>query len=195
MSTFAETLTDVSADPDAIEEMTGAKPVRRRTRRLASVDATAAGDQGDELPQDVEPDWQAPPPVDGDGPSSTATRRTKRRKTQVKVTAAMRKDIKAKVALGLTIGGNGWKVRDPLCGDAFLTAAPEVSEALTDIFCDSPDIVRWFTAGGGYMKWLNLLQALQPVLMIITQHHITHSVGGDQDQAEGDPWSGYSADG
>jgi hypothetical protein len=95
-----------------------------------------------------------------------------------KITADTRRDIQAKVAIMLTLPATMWAARDPWCGDVAVAQVPAVSEALTDIFCDSPDMVVFFTsAGGQYMKWLSLATAVQPVAATVFAHHIRHSIG------------------
>jgi hypothetical protein len=116
------------------------------------------------------------------------------RKT-VKVTPTIRKDIKAKIALMLTLPAGILARRDPICGPVLLQQTPEISDALVDIICDSPDLVQFFTAGGsGYMKWLGLAVAFQPVATVAFQHHVAHSIGVSE---EGNPaqedWSQYAA--
>jgi hypothetical protein len=103
-------------------------------------------------------------------------------KRTVKVTPSVRKDIKAKVALMITLPAGLAARRDPICGTVLLEQVPQISDALVDIIADSPDLVQFFTAGGsGYMKWLNLAVALQPVATVAFQHHVAHSIGVTED--------------
>ena len=103
--------------------------------------------------------------------------------------ARLRKDIKAKTAMFLMVGGKAWKARDQYCGEVFVEQIPEISDKLAEIFLDSPDVVRWFTASGKWMKWMDLAVAFQPVLEAAFAHHVTHSA--DVDRAEPD-WSAYA---
>lgn len=110
-------------------------------------------------------------------------------------TATIQKDIRAKTALLLSMPATVWEVRDEYCGGAALAAVPAVSDALADIFCDSPEIVAWFTSSGQFIKWLTLAAALKELTVTIVQHHITHSIG-DEEQDEDQPadsWAGYVA--
>lgn len=151
------------------------------------------------MPQDPEPGWDKPSLADrfmsSERPSASGT-------PPKKVTVAVRKDIKAKTAMLLTVFGGAWSARDPYCGPALVKAipdqmtdegvAPGVASALTDIFCDSPDIVHWFTSGGSYLKWFTLAMALQPVLTTAAAHHVTHRLGGnDEDPGAAPDWSQY----
>lgn len=111
-----------------------------------------------------------------------------------RVTATVRKDIRGKVGLFLSLLGTAWATRDEPCGTILVESIPDretpdgtvpgIASALADIFCDSPELVRWFTAGGGYMKWLNLAVAVQPVLTTLFHHHITHTISDDGDDPD-----------
>lgn len=110
----------------------------------------------------------------------------------VKVTAAVRADIEAKVALLLMFPATAWSSRDPWCGGAAVDVVPGTADALADIFCSSPDAVAFFTsAGGDYMKWLKLATALQPLAVTYYGHHIRHTIG-QEDSERGGPSGGYA---
>jgi len=95
----------------------------------------------------------------------------------VKATKATRDDIEGKLGLMLEIPGRIWEARDPLCGGAFVAQAPAIRAAALELILLSPDLVAWFTGvGGGFMLWLNLLMACQPVAVMVWAHHIAHSV-------------------
>lgn len=130
-----------------------------------------------EIPPDPEPSWLG----DKDKPKRgrPAGSRT------AKPTAAVRADIEAKFGLMLTIPGNIWAARDPYCGGAFLAQEPAIRKAGLDLILQSPDLIAFFTSSAaGFMLWLNLLTALQPVAMTIWAHHIIHAIGQDQGQGE-----------
>jgi hypothetical protein len=98
-------------------------------------------------------------------------------KTPPRLTAATRADIEAKFGLMLTIPGTVWRARDPVCGGAFMESEPNIRQAGLELILQSPDLISWFTGvGGGFMLYLNLLTALQPVLFTIWAHHIAHSI-------------------
>lgn len=150
--------------------------------------APAAGDEDGAA--DLPPD---PPPA---APRDIPQPRGK----HARVTATVRRDIEAKVGMMLEIPARVWEARDPWCGGAFVGQLPATRAAFTDLVCESPDMVAWFTGvGGGFMKWLNLLVALQPVGVTYFAHHISHSIGeqpehGGQAQAAGQvPASSYAA--
>lgn len=174
---FGNHLVDVSDDGDGLQEL---------------LQTPAPQADGDGFEADPTPEWDEPSlgrrlvkdafkPRHGEKKTAPAP---------VKVTAALRKDVQAKTALLLGMGATAWSARDAYCGGAAMEAVPDVSAALADIFCDSPDIVRWFSSGSGYLKWLNLAAALQPVAGAVWGHHIAHTQGGEAD-APG--WDAYAA--
>lgn len=145
-----------------------------------------SGVERDELgpgfePGSVLPD---PPPLHGgkqwkrSGPKAAPKKATR-------VTAGVRNDIDAKISFALEIPGRVWQARDPLCGGTFVSQRPEIAAALTEIVCQSPDLIAWFAGGGGqFMLWMNLAAACWPVATVAMAHHVYHSIeAGDQDQA------------
>jgi hypothetical protein len=172
--TFGADLEDVTTDPDEL-------------RRLLEPGGDGDDQAEEELAADPDPGWEPP----GFGERLAGAARGKGPAPK-KITAAVKKDVQGKVALLSHLVASGWQARDPLCGAAAVEAVPEFSEALTDILCDSPDIVAWFTSGGSYMKWLRLLMTLQPVATVAFQHHIAHTITLDED-AQPQDWSGYAA--
>lgn len=118
-----------------------------------------------------------PPPLHGDkrkwkqGSPKSAPRKP------LRVTAGVRNDIDAKISFALEIPGRVWQARDPLCGGTFVSQRPEISAALTEIVCQSPDLIAWFAGGGGqFMAWLNLMAACWPVVTVAMAHHVYHSI-------------------
>lgn len=141
-----------------------------------------------------------PPPSDDDtggpevslppDPPPGQLRDTRPRGAHAKVTAAVRKDIEAKVGIMLEVPGRVWEARDPLCGGTFVEQLPATRAAFASLVCDSPDMVAWFTGvGGGFMKWLDVLIALQPVGLVMWGHHVAHTIEtpGEHDDQAGEP--------
>jgi hypothetical protein len=165
-------LEDITTDPEGLR---------------ALLETPAESDGGEELlAADPDPGWEQPGLGERmagavKGPAAG----------QKKVSAAVKRDVQAKLAMMSKMATGLWKARDPLCGQVAEEAIPDVSEALADILCDSPDIVAWFTSGGNYMKWLNLLMALQPVLGAVAAHHIMHTVTLEEEPPQ--DWAGYAA--
>jgi hypothetical protein len=181
----------------------GRPPGARTKPRLGSARGTGAsayartviGDeefQVDDLPADPEPAPFPGEPVSGLTPDPVSVIGPDRGEIPVSraraaakgkaVTAAVRKDIRGKLAfMGLMVTSM-WQVSDPYCGGAAAGIIPELSEAITDLVVDSADLVAWFTAGGSYMKWLTLATVLQPVTVVIWQHHVSHTIGDTEDE-------------
>ena len=112
----------------------------------------------------------------------------------VRVTVSVRADISAKVSMPLAIAGSIWEARDPLCGGTFVRQRPDIADALTDIICDSADLVAFFTGpGGAFMKYLNLGAALWPVIEVAAAHHVYHSVALDGAESDADAPAGRYA--
>ena len=180
---FGKTLEDVTTDPDALRTLLE-PPV-------TSTDGDGVSDFGpemraDDLPPDPDPGWEEP----GLGERLADKARAAAGGAQPrKITAAVRRDIQAKIAMLTHLGASAWQVRDEICGAAAVQAVPEFAEALTDIVVDSPDLVAWFTSGGTYMKWFRLAMAMQPVAMAVVQHHVTHTIGEEPER----DWSQYAA--
>lgn len=183
-------------------------------RAVTEPEVTEEPDQAEQLDElvadDPEPGYPPPSLKDqlfGRGPRHTSRPRkpttSKKTPADKPVTATVRKDVRGKVAMFLTMFGAGWSTRDEHCGQALLDAigdqstpagtSPGIATALTDILCDSPDIVTWFTTGGSYMKWLTLATTLEPVLSMLFRHHVAHTVAEhDEGQAPAD-WGMYAA--
>lgn len=145
---------------------------------------------GPRLAEDVPP----MPPMEPDEPPAVIGKGKPRtiKGKPVRVTAAVEKDIDGKVGLILTMTGSVWQARDPVCGGTFLGTEPNIRDAAVKLIVQSPDLVAWFTGtGGGFMLWLNLIMACQPVLMVIWAHHITHSITGPDEQNQ--PQRQYAA--
>jgi hypothetical protein len=152
-----------SSDPEPLDEPDEAPPL-------------PAGDQGDDLGRDPVSSIGAGL-LGGAAATSSPSRGTAGRSGAGRPTVAIRKDIRGKIAFIAGLQATVWEMRDPWCGKAFKADVPQLSDALTDIICDSPDLVAWFTSGGNYMKWLNVVTALQGTGMAMWRHHIVHSVG------------------
>lgn len=181
---YGSELEDISADEEVLAEFLGAAREREEAAADAGPDADFEPFEG-EFEQDPDSDLEGEGLADRIIPDSFFDP-PKGRPTA----ARLKKDIRAKTAMFLTIGGSVLQARDEYCGGVFLETVPDLSDKLAAIFCDSPDIVKWFTASGKYMKWLDLAVCLQPFGKALVSHHITHSV--DEVQAEPD-WTVYAA--
>ena len=134
--------------------------------RAPAPDGPAPEPGDDEPPGHARRDWQAP------------RRRARGKRTTVpKVTVGVRSDIEAKLSFALEIPARIWQARDPVCGGVFVEQRPEIAGALTEIVCQSPDLIAWFAGGGGqFMLWLNVMAAAWPVVTVVMAHHVYHSI-------------------
>jgi hypothetical protein len=126
-----------------------------------------------------------------DEPPAHATRewrRAPKRKSRAappKITGSIRADIDAKISFALEVPGRVWQARDPVCGTVFVQQRAEISGALTDIVCQSADLVKWFAGpGGNFMLFMNLAAACWPVATVAMAHHVYHSI---EDEAAPEP--------
>lgn len=112
----------------------------------------------------------------GDGLSAAASSSARGGQRGARVTVAVKKDVTAKVAFMLGLPAGMWKMADQHCGTVAVESVPGVAETLGEIICDSPDLVKWFTSGGNYIRYLELVTRLQALAVAVYQHHIAHSV-------------------
>lgn len=101
----------------------------------------------------------------------------KEAKQQIRVTKRVRDDIEGKLAMMFAMVAMLWETKDAICAPALADNAPEISAKLVPIICKSPEMVRWFTKGGNYTAWLDLMMVLVPFGKVVFAHHITHSTG------------------
>lgn len=164
---------DEADDPDA--------PGPGSNGHLSQADLDVLADSMQDNADEPEPEIPADRPA---GRLKEPRGKTSAAKTRIRVTAAVKRDVHAKIRFGLVPAGRVWQARDPVCGGTFLMQEPEISTALADIVCDSPDLLAWFTGpAGGFMKYFNLIMALQPVALTMWAHHIAHL--GDQGEMDG----------
>ena len=153
------------------------RPVRGPQRPVEPVSREPEDEEG--LDDDVEPAHVASSRRErakAGRPSSTGAR--------VRVTATMRKDVEAKIRFVAVPAGRMWASTDPICGGTFCQQEPEISGALAEIVCDSPDLLAWFTGPQGkYMKFFNLFMACVPVGMAVYGHHLAHR--GEDEMPDG----------
>lgn len=147
----------------------GAEPAAAGLPRIGAVEDIPPGPDGlsdaysDEPPAHASQDW---------GTSLRAEPST------VRVTAAVRRDVAAKLGIPALIIGTIWEARDPYCGGKFQEQRKATCEALADLMCDSPFWLDFMTGPmGGYVKWVKLGSALGPVLAVIIAHHVMHTIG------------------
>jgi hypothetical protein len=161
---------------------------------IVDIGPTVPGPAGGPSPDRANDQQTVPddgPPPGADEPPAHARQERKRRerdrsdrarpKAPPRVTAAIRGDIESKISFALEIPGRVWQARDPVCGTVFVEQRPEIAGALTEIVCQSPDLIAWFSGQGGqFMLWLNLAAACWPVATVALAHHVYHSIEAER---------------
>lgn len=165
-TSYADPATDF--DGDAIPDLGDAELPEEPERIAAPVSEPEPGPGPDKPPAHMGRDRQRARSAAADEPPPRLTG------------AKLRRDITAKVGIVTLAVGKPWQMRDALCGGTFMESKSEIDKAFVDLILDSPDLVDFFTGpAGGYMKWLNLAVALQPVVSAIFAHHVAKSITGD----------------
>jgi hypothetical protein len=146
-------------------------------------------DDARELADDVDDDDQLPPDP------KPARKRTKVAfpETQTKVSAAEKRQVKD--ALGLIIGvpAGLWAMRDPYCGGALKEQTDAIIKAALPMICRHPGALRFFTsANAPWLDLFGLMTALAPVAAAVYGHHVTHTVGQEEEASDAD-LSAYTA--
>lgn len=116
----------------------------------------------------------------------------------IRITKKVRDDIEGKLGMIYGFMTLGIQIRDPICGAALESNTDTIVPKMVPIICKSPELVKWFTKGGGYMLWFELVMVFMPVLKVVAQHHIFHTLGEPRTKGqEGDPlqpdFSNYKA--
>ena len=115
-------------------------------------------------------------------------------KPVIRITKRIRDDIEGK--LGMIYGFIAMTIstKDPICGGALADNAETIVPKLVPFICKSPELVKWFTKGGGYMAWFELMMVCWPVIQVAISHHLTHSIGVAQNGRAPNPTVSVSYD-
>lgn len=201
---FGDDLDDITADEAALSDLL--TNARNREAQAFDHDGEPIETSWEDgaLPPDPEPGYEQPRDwkerLFGEKQDTDGEQKPK----APRVTVAIRKDVRGKTGLFLAAVGTFWERRDPHCGGTFMQTLPSYKDedgeqvdglvdALTDIFCDSPDVVRWFTTSGKFMKYLNLISILEPVCGVVFSHHVMHRE--PEEMRKEQDWSAYGAGG
>lgn len=95
----------------------------------------------------------------------------------IRITKRIRDDIEGKLGMIYGFMAMSIMVKDPICGAALEQNAERIIPKLVPFICKSPELVKWFTKGGGYMAWFELAMVCWPVIQVVISHHLTHSIG------------------
>jgi hypothetical protein len=146
-----------------------------------------------EVPDDVsslvEDDSLTPDP-----PPARRTAKTPR-KAPPKPTRAVQNQVSDALTMMITLPAGIVALRDPICGSAMLGQADEVVAKLVPIVCRNPAMLRWFTEGAGYIDFIGLAAALWPVIRTGWAHHVSHTIGQEEDTDGGEDYNRYVAPG
>lgn len=134
----------------------------------------ATGSEFDEV-FDPDSNWMTLSDAATSIPNDPDPPEAKEAKQQIRVTKRVRDDIEGKLAMMFAMVAMLWETKDPVCAPALADSAPDISAKLVPIICKSPEMVRWFTKGGNYTAWLDLMMVLVPFGKVVVSHHITHS--------------------
>lgn len=97
-------------------------------------------------------------------------------KLNIKITAAVRRDVEGKLAFGFGMLAQTWSMIDPLCGSVAMEAGPDMAKKYTPIICQSPEVVRWLTKSGNFLIYIDALMATWPVIQVVFAHHVAKTV-------------------
>jgi hypothetical protein len=139
-------------------------------------DLSGLDDEGDLLTPD-------PPPA----------RRTAKqpRKQAPKPTKAVQSQVADALTMMITLPAGIMAFRDPFCAGAVLENADNIVAKLVPIVCRNPAMLRWFTEGAGYMDFFALATAIAPVARTLWAHHVSHSVGQEEDEDGAEDFNQY----
>lgn len=127
-------------------------------------------------------------PDDPDSPSLSLDERGNAEAPPIRITKRVRDDIEGKLGMMYGFITLGIQMRDPICGSALEQNADSIVAKMVPIICKSPELVKWFTKGGGYMLWMELVMCFMPVLKVVAQHHLFHTIGEPRaNPTQGDP--------
>lgn len=107
-------------------------------------------------------------------------------------TKAVQTEVADALTMMITLPAGMLSLKDPICGTAILNQVDDVVKRLVPIICRNPAMLKWFTGSSGYMDFIALATALAPIAKTIWSHHVTKSIGHEDDYEEMD-FSNYSA--
>jgi hypothetical protein len=103
----------------------------------------------------------------------------------IRITKKLQADIEAKLMMMFGFMSVGISAKDPVCGGALSDNIDKIVPKMVPIICKSPELVKWFTKGSGYMVWFDLAMVCWPVIQVAIAHHLTHSIGQPSQNGHG----------
>lgn len=132
-------------------------------------------------------DGQEPDDPDRLAPDPQPSRRSRKgRRTQRpasgKVSKAETDQVRDALTVLYTPAAWGVRLKDPHCGGALLEQRDDIIKAMVPIVCRNPAMLAFFTAANApWMDYLALASALGPLAKTVWSHHVTHTIGHDDD--------------
>jgi len=165
--------------------------IRGLGERLAGASSAPADSPADHLEPESDADLLPPDPK----PGRKARGAPRSRPSVAKATVAQKRAVADALTMMITMPAGIVSLRDPVCGNAVLDQADAVVDRLVPIVCRNPALLSWFTEGAAYMDWIALMGALAPIAKTIWSHHVTRSLGHEQEDhgEHSDDFSGYPA--
>lgn len=99
-----------------------------------------------------------------------------RARSVFRVTTGMRRDVEGKLAFAFGMLGETWALIDPPCGSTLVDIGPNMAKKYTPIICQSPEVVRWITKSGNFMRYVDAVMATWPLITIFVAHHLTKTL-------------------
>jgi hypothetical protein len=110
-----------------------------------------------------------------------------------KLTIKQTRELRDQVLMMIEFPAGLWSMRDPVCAGAIQDQAETIADRLVPIIARSPAMLAWFTGSTApYMDWFALAMALRPVASTVWAHHVSHSIGHQEEQDATD-FSAYAA--
>jgi hypothetical protein len=139
------------------------------------------GDDPDDPAAPVADPWapaagEDPAPLKPDPKPRAKRPRSRKRAPQTKIN-----DVAGEMEALFTLGAGIWSVRDPHCGGVLNSQAKAIAANLAEQLSTSPKIMDWFELSVGVGGWIKVYLTIKPVADAIFSHHITKSVGQEDD--------------
>jgi len=158
------------------------------------LDRVSVAEQDTDFPDEFETEFQddfndgyeqdpAPMEVPDRVPRSRAAL-ARIRPTQAPVSARTRKRISAELQVWGEILAMPLQARDPICGEVVAQQMEPVCDRISAILGRYPDLAAKFLGSTVAADVVGLLAALKPIAMVVTAHHITHTIGDNGDDAQ-----------
>lgn len=149
-----------------------------------SPDGQLSVEFSNEFPDEIQQDPAPSKPAKTPRSSASSTTPAKPAKgTRKPATAAVRKQVADELHTYLEMAAMTWGLRDEYCAGVLSDTSQDIADRLADLIAPNPKLVEWLHTSGLVGDWLKLLMAVKPVVSAIKDHHITKTVGGEDDES------------